>query len=68
MKNEFEKHKTKFRQMIVEFNDDPQFRAEGALLELSELICEINPSQNLPIRILLLIIEWCADKAIYWKG
>lgn len=46
---------------------DDSFEAEYHLIELSELICKINPSQPLPIRSLLRIIEWCATKAIYWN-
>jgi len=73
MENKFEKQKQRLCETIDDFKSDDfksdsHFRAEYSLLELSESICEINPSQKLPIRFLLRIIEWCVNKAIYWKG
>lgn len=61
-------NKSCLEQLIQGFKKEPQFRAECALLDLTECICEINKKQVLPIRILIRIIQWCADKAIYWEG
>ena len=66
MENKFKKTNL-HQQLVEEFNDDPQFKAEGALLDLTECICEINKRQQLPIRMLIRIIEWCTHKAIYWR-
>lgn len=57
-----------YQQLVEEFNDGSQFKAESALLDLTEHICEIHKKQQLPISILIRIIEWCAHKAIYWNG
>jgi len=65
MKTEFEKKKQFLCETIDDFETDYHFRAEYSLLELSEAICKINPSQKLSIRILLKIIEWCVGKTIY---
>ncbi len=54
-------------QFIKDHETGPQFKAECALLDLTECICEIHRKQTLPIRVLIRIIRWSTEKAIYWE-
>ena len=54
-----------YEHFIDEFKTDPHYKAEYALLNLTEAICAIHPKQGKDVRFFITVIEWAAEKAIY---
>ena len=58
---------TWFENQMAEFEKDPQFQAESALLDVTERICKVHDGQPKGIyRILFWLLNWSANKLI-WK-
>ena len=56
-----------FVEQIKEFEKDPKFQAECAMMDVTERICEMHGQPRGIYKILFLIMTWCADKLI-WRA
>jgi hypothetical protein len=52
---------------LINLDDDPYYRAEEALLELTETICEIHGHYTGRYLWLWRLLEWTATKLIWRK-
>jgi len=55
-------YKSTFQQLMERYENDPQYRAEGALIELTECLCGISQSRK--TRIIVWLIERLAGLVI----
>lgn len=55
-----------FTDKMLEFEKDPQFQAEYALLDVTEKIWEMGEPKGI-YRIIYWLLEWSADKLIWRK-
>ena len=55
-----------FKDNIKEFEKDPKFKAEYALLDVMNKICERHGQPKGIYKILFYLMEWCAQRLI-WK-
>ena len=57
-----------FENKLKVFEKDPAFRAEIALLALTECFYKINPNPSISVKWAIKLIEWLTDKVIYgWR-
>ena len=54
-----------FSRVFRKLENDSKFKAECALLELTELICEMHGQPKGLKKIYYKILEWCATKLIW---
>ena len=55
-------YKSELQRLVERYENDPQYRAEGALIELIERLCEISQSRK--TRIIVWLIERLAGMVI----
>jgi len=60
--------KTGIEEKMKAYEQDPQYKAERAVSELTECFYEINPNPGIIAKWTIKLIEWLTDKVIYgWR-